>query len=401
MKVSNTQSHRGTKIRKSQGLVLGMVLLGAAVSASAHSIDYVATSISPASAFNGGSGNFTVINPLLPGSQISFTLTVSISTQGNTTTYPATASFTATSDPAGAVVNAIQPCTFPISSATCANGVIITAPGTPGAYSVKLSSSGTDGRGGGGLGGGNGIVINFTVAAAPPAEMIQITPVLSISVGNPCMTLHAPTTSLTANLTANGTPLVGKTITFSVEGAPAGQPVTAVTDVNGVATTSFNTGLLTVGDHIVTASYAGETVGNTEYIPIKNTATLSVIYNFIGFQQPINGDGSSVFNGKVVPVKIKIGDDLFTPVTNATASVFYAKLTDKVVGSDPEAAGSIGSTAPDGGNTMRYDPLANQYVFNWDTASLASGAYRVQVGLLNEGSCALPHTVVLSLGKKK
>ena len=378
---------------------LSMVLLSAAISASAHSIDYVATNISPTSTFNGGSGNFTVTNPLQPGSQISFTLSVSINTQGNTTTYPATASFTATSTPAGAVVSTIQPCTFSSSSTTCANTVTITAPNTPGAYQVKLSSSGADAKGGGGLGGGNGIVINFTVAAAPPAQIVQILPTLSISVGTPCLALHAPTTSLTAILTANGTPLAGKTVTFSVEGAPAGSDVTAVTDGFGVATTSFNTGLLAVGDHTVTASFAGETVGNTEYLPVQNTATLSVIYNFIGFQQPINADGTSIFNGKVVPVKIKISDDLTAPVTDATANVFYTKLANNPVGSDQEAA-SIGSTAPDGGNTMRYDPLANQYIFNWDTSPLTNGTYRVQVGL-HEGSCAIPHTVTLSLGKKK
>src|SRR5262245_45290055 len=59
MKVSTTQSHE-KRMRKSQSLALSMVLLGAAISASAHSIDYVATNISPTSMFNGQSGNFTV-----------------------------------------------------------------------------------------------------------------------------------------------------------------------------------------------------------------------------------------------------------------------------------------------------------------------------------------------------
>ena len=86
-------------------------------------------------------------------------------------------------------------------------------------------------------------------------------------------------------------------------------------------------------------------------------------------------------------MNIKISDDSAAPVTNATANVFYAQLANNVVGSDQEAA-SIGSTAPDGGNTMRYDPLADQYVFNWDTSPLTNGTYRVQVGL-NEGSCAI------------
>jgi len=188
------------------------------------------------------------------------------------------------------------------------------------------------------------------IIQAQAASINTAWPASSISQSKPA--LHAPTTSLTAILTA-GTPLVGKTVTFSVEGAPAGSDGTAVTDGSGVATTSFNTGLLAVGDHTVTASFAGETVGNTEYLPVQNTATLSVIYNFIGFQQPINADGTSIFNGKVVPVKIKISDDLTAPVTNATANVFYTKLNTNVVGSDQEAASSIGSTAPDGGNTMR------------------------------------------------
>ena len=49
---------------------------------------------------------------------------------------------------------------------------------------------------------------------------------------------------------------------------------------------------------------------------------------------------------------------------------------------------------------MRYDPLADQYVFNWDNSLLSNGTYRILVGL-GEGSCALPHSVTLSLGKKK
>src|ERR1044072_2170301 len=245
-------SKRWKRFRKSQRKIMSFrsslaatAMLFSVMSASAYSIDYVGTEISPASTFNGGSGNFTVTNPLQPGSQISFTLTVKINTQGNTTPYPATASFSATSTPEGAVVSAIPSCTFADSGTTCANTVTITAPNTAGAYQVKLSSDGTDPKGGGGLGGGNGIVINFTVATPPPVEIVQILPTLSVSIGTPCLVLHAQNTSLTATLLANGTPLVGKTVTFTLAATTTGETsnATGVTNEYGVATASINTGI--------------------------------------------------------------------------------------------------------------------------------------------------------------
>lgn len=54
---------------------------------------------------------------------------------------------------------------------------------------------------------------------------------------------------------------------------------------------------------------------------------------------------------------------------------------------------------------MRYDPDADQYIFNWDTSKLANGSYNIRI-YLGEGGCGGNRlaTVILqknSGGKKK
>lgn len=89
-------------------VLLGLLALLSAMLPSmpafAHSIDYVATAISPAANFNGQSGNFTLINSIASGTDILFNLTFSINMQGSTTTYPRPVTFgvTTITKPAGA-----------------------------------------------------------------------------------------------------------------------------------------------------------------------------------------------------------------------------------------------------------------------------------------------------------
>src|SRR5688572_22293956 len=140
----------------------------AVVRLAAHAIDYVGMNVNPASSMAGGSGNWTVTNAVNGGSAITFDLKYSIVVQGGTTTFPKTIGFGATTEikPSGAadaVVTGIVSHTFSTASSTFTDAIAITAPTTPGAYSVKVKAvSGTGGSGG--LQPGNGITINFTVA---------------------------------------------------------------------------------------------------------------------------------------------------------------------------------------------------------------------------------------------
>jgi hypothetical protein len=364
---------------------IGLFLTGAG-QVFAHSIDYVAMNISPPASFVGGSGNFTVIDPVAGGDTIQFDLTFSIVVQGATTTFPRIISFGAntTIGSESVAVGPIPNCSFVTSATSCTTPVTMTAPSTPGGYSVKIAATGgTGGRDG--LSPGNGVVVSFVVAA-PPSEPEPIATSLDLALDNGCIVLHHGAVGFVATLTAAGSPLAGEQIDFTVDGEPVGS---AWTDIDGQATLAFDSSALGVGDHTVGAEFEA----TTTHLGSLSTETLGVSYLFAGFQQPINADGSSRFGGRVVPVKVRVLDALGAPVGDAAAHVYFAVGTATVIGTDAEP---VANTNGDSGNEMRYDPTAQQYVFNWDVRSLDNGTYWVRVDLA-EGTCGEPHVVLLSL----
>lgn len=366
-----------------------LVALLPAPPASAHAIDYISTSISPAAMFDGASGNFTLNAPINAGGTITFDLTFAIVAQGNTTTFPRTVMFggSTTMKPAGATdaTVTLQTSTFTFANASSSftTPITIVAPSTPGGYTVKIApTSGTGGPQG--LSGGGGVAVSFVVASGcAEAET-------SLEVTGDCVTYHQSATTLSATLTAGGSPLAGYEVSFFVDGDAAGS---AFTDASGIASLAYDPSGLSAGDHTVSASFAGD---GCAYEASAGSATLGVSYVFVGFQQPINADGSSQFGGRVIPVKVRVVDANGVPVSDASAHVFFAFGMPTLVGTDAEP---VGNTSPDGGNTMRYDPVAQQYVFNWDVGSLQNGTYTVRVDL-GEGSCGDAHTVVVSLKRK-
>jgi hypothetical protein len=365
---------------------------------SADSLDYLATSISPASTFNGASGNFTVDDEIAAGSLITFNLTYQIDDGGSPTTYPKTVTFGASTNlkPAGAddaVVTGLNSQIFTGPGSTFTDNVTITAPTTPGAYSVKIQpTSGTGGPGG--LGGGGGIAINFVVGTPPTSECDHASTDLDLTLENDgCIILHQPTTEFTATLTSGGSPLANKVVEFLVDGTSVG---TDTTDALGVATLTYDSSTLSVGDHDVTASFAGDPCDFNASI---DSETLSVSYDFLGFQPPIKPDGSHEFGGRTIPVKIVIVDFNGVPVPDAQPFVFYAPG----MPANPEdvdiPAEPLANTNGDNGNLMRYDPEEGQYILNWDIAGLSNGKYTIRVDL-GEGSCSDAHTVVVTFKKK-
>lgn len=372
--------------------VIALIALLAANFVFGWSIDYLSTSISPAASFSGESGNWTLNEPVTGGSLITFTLTYKIQQQGATAEYPVKATFSAVTNqkPEGAsdaVVSGLTSCTFQNADTQCVDNVTIVAPDTPGDYEVKIDASVDKGKG---LGQGTNLHVFFTVAG--PSGCTQVLPTLTV--GSICALYHQSTpVTLTATLTAGTTPLAGKTISFKIDGNVVGS---GTTSGNGVATYSYSPAALSVGDHSITASFAGTPCQDgVEYLPVSGSGNLGLSYIFLGFQQPINADGSSAFNGNVVPVKIKITDANGDPVPDAEPYLYYAFGTPTVVGTDAEP---VANTSPDGTNLMRYDATADQYILNWDVSGLANGTYTLRVDL-GEGACADPHLVTLSLGK--
>jgi hypothetical protein len=97
--------------------------------------------------------------------------------------------------------------------------------------------------------------------------------------------------------------------------------------------------------------------------------------------QPVAGDGSSVFKaGRTVPIKFRVGDangnSIGTPgvVTSfAIVGVINGTVTTPV---------DLPPTSTNGDTSFRFDPTAQQWIFNLNTSGLAANStYVFQIGL--------------------
>jgi hypothetical protein len=121
---------------------------------------------------------------------------------------------------------------------------------------------------------------------------------------------------------------------------------------------------------------ATDTAGNT----VTKSFTVSVVYSWSGVLQPINTDGSSIFKlGSTVPVKFQLSG-ASAGIQNATARLFMLKLSNGVTGTEVEAVSTAAATS---GNQFRWDSSNAQYIFNWGTKGLSSGAgtYQLRIDL--------------------
>jgi hypothetical protein len=89
-------------------------------------------------------------------------------------------------------------------------------------------------------------------------------------------------------------------------------------------------------------------------------------YDFAGFLPPL-GRRATVNAGSSVAIKF--------PLAVKGQSVFWATGTVTVDGNPAT------STGGGDGHTVRYDPTAQQYVFNWDTSGLSAGEHTLTVHL--------------------
>ena len=393
-------------------IALAIVFLGVFMVslAPAHTVDYIATDIQPQAVFSGQSGHFKVIDPIAPGGTITFNLTLELilSAGGSTTAFPATATFGVKNTGGGydpSMVKFGTPNTTltdtvtytydrqNMQAASFMTPVTATAPTAPGSYHFKIQAiSGFQGKG---FTPGDGIVIHFTVAE-PVAEPIET--VLTVTLGSSNILYRAPENYLYATLTEkiSGNPVAGQVIDFFVDGNTAATSVT--TDANGTASFPYNTASLTVGDHTVAANYQG--TGN--FVSSSGSTTQCVTYKWLGFQPPVavqqsttSGLGIGLFQGKVIPVKVKIADYYGAPVANAVARVYFAQT---VAGAAEVQAVAIQPTIADSGNLMRYDAVADQYILNWNISGLPNGDYNIRVGT-EEGECAVGHWNPVRIGK--
>ena len=344
-----------------------------------------------------------VTSQICPGDDLSFSVTLGADTQGQSTTFPMLGVPFTVHQTAGPGVVSLSPTSFNVdfnsatSTSPSTKNITMTAPATPGVYTVKVESPGKStgsGQSQNKLNGGQ-LIINFTVSDCAQPCVPETT---SISVDNHCVVLHqADTINLTATLLdSSNTGIVGQTLHFSVDGNAVGN---AMTNSSGVAAIfNFNVSGLSVGDHEIVVQYDGVACPtDPSYEPSQSQGSIGVHYAAVYFQQPINADGSSIFKGGTIPAKIKVYDANGAIVNNAEAHVFFDYVTGNILG---EAAEPLANTNGDSGNLMRYDPLAQQYIFNWDIRSAPNGTYRLYIDL-SEGTCGDVHEVGLSMQKNR
>ena len=115
------------------------------------------------------------------------------------------------------------------------------------------------------------------------------------------------------------------------------------------------------------------------------TATVVVDYNTSGILQPINdtrnGQQPSMFKHKsTIPVKIKVTNCDGSVASSLAPKVSFVKLSGNP---PPDGSDEAASTVPPtDGNTMRWDSVAQQYIYNLATKQLgtdSSATYRITV----------------------
>ena len=170
--------------------------------------------------------------------------------------------------------------------------------------------------------------------------------------------------------------------------ATSGLPVTL--SASGPCGLDGTTLTLTAGGLCsVTAAQPGN--GNFHAAP-PVTHVLSVAWPWTGVLPPLNTDGTSVFKlNSTVPVKFALADAA-AGVSTLTARIYLAKASSGVLGSELEP---VSTSAADAGNTFRYDPSGDQYIFNLGTRSLSQGTWQVRIDLGDGGT----HVVLMSLKK--
>lgn len=213
--------------------------------------------------------------------------------------------------------------------------------------------------------------IEYSLTAVLGGEVTLPAPKLPLTVTalNKTITLGAPIPLFTATLSGFQN---GDTATSSVTGSPSCTTTATTASVVGVYPVTCTIGTLTSPKYDFTTFAPG---------------TLTILYKWSGFLQPINDtvynptQSLSVFKGgSTVPVKFQLKNASGTLVQSASSPIWLtpqklspmSALIDESMYSDPTTSGL----------TFRWDSVSQQYVYNWSTKGLITGYwYRIYVKL--------------------
>jgi len=143
-----------------------------------------------------------------------------------------------------------------------------------------------------------------------------------------------------------------------------------------------------VGSYTITAALGSLSAGNYSFSFVNGN--LSITYALAGgfclgdavhaILQPVNADGTSVFKqGSTVPAKFRVCD--YYGVSVGTPGVVSSfRLIQIAAGTVTSVDESVDSTTPD--ISFRWDPTAQQWIFNMNTKSASANAtYYYRIGL--------------------
>lgn len=127
----------------------------------------------------------------------------------------------------------------------------------------------------------------------------------------------------------------------------------------------------TVGSYVLTYTATDSHNNSTSVI-----RTVNVIYDWSGFDQPVDPMGKSIFKlGSTIPLQFAL-TGACTDKIDLQAKLFLAKVSNGIAGT--EIAPSTTSAA-DSGNVFKY--LNGKYKYNLSTKGLSSGTWQLRVDL--------------------
>jgi hypothetical protein len=166
---------------------------------------------------------------------------------------------------------------------------------------------------------------------------------------------------------------------------------TASTSVTGVPTcTTTATASSTVGTYPIVCTTG--TLASEKYdFTALTTGTLTILYKWSGFTQPINDtvynptQSMSVFKGgSTVPVKFQLKDANGISVQASSTPLWLApqKLSSMSASVDESTYSDPASS----GTTFKYDASSSQYIYNWSTKGLLTGWWYRVFAKLEDGT---------------